>query len=288
MRSSVVLPQPEGPSSTMNSLSATVRMTSSAAPAPSTRIRLGEALEDLDLGHRRLVLTGAVDAPHVQQVSADQEDEDQRGHDQREAAGEAVGQRRVATATQSTGRAACGSSTVSTAAANTSFHDITKAKMRTRRCPAAPAAATTRRKACSGVQPKTRPPPRGRRGRATKSATVISTVIGSASAVCTSATAIACRRARCGGTSRPAAPPARRSAARGSAAGTAGSVAAAEGEAGQRVAGRRADQQRQHQRDQPDDRRELTSAGDDAGAIAGTTCSVSVEGRSAAAASGTG
>ena len=93
MRSSVVLPQPEGPSRATNSPSATVSDTS-LQRAEGAEI-LGDPVDD-DIGHGTPPLL-ARDAPHREQVAPDREDEEHRRDDQDEAAGEAVVQRALRT-----------------------------------------------------------------------------------------------------------------------------------------------------------------------------------------------
>src|SRR3954447_25081887 len=96
-RSSVVFPQPEGPSRTMNSPSATVRLTSFVAMTlPNvlvTRSKRTPAIRPpsgVNLRHKgslRGEASSGHPPPHVEEVLADEEDHDQRRRQQEEAAG---------------------------------------------------------------------------------------------------------------------------------------------------------------------------------------------------------
>src|SRR5438105_209325 len=73
--------------------------------------------------------------------------------------------------------------------ANTSFQDSTNVKMLAAAMPGSASGSATRLKAPSGVQPRVSAASSRSIGTATKMLAVISTVVGSANAVCTSATA---------------------------------------------------------------------------------------------------
>src|SRR5215210_8459890 len=86
-RSSVVLPQPDGPSSTMNSPSRMSRsMSFSAVVLPNTLRTLSKAT---------LAISSPSRSPEVEQVLAHEEDEEERGDDHEEAAREAEVERRL-------------------------------------------------------------------------------------------------------------------------------------------------------------------------------------------------
>src|SRR5262245_35221168 len=106
-RSSVVLPQPDGPSSTMNSRSATARLTSLVAMTlpnvlvtrskrtPAIRPPFGVILRR-HKGSLPREASSRHPAPHVEEVLADEEDDEQRRGEQEEPSGDAVGERRLA------------------------------------------------------------------------------------------------------------------------------------------------------------------------------------------------
>src|SRR6478609_2868127 len=100
MRSSVVLPQPEGPSKATNSPSATVSDTSSSAFAAPNNL----PILSMTMPAMGWPPSAVRDAPKGEQVAADGEDEDDRGHDEHEATGEAVMQRGLGQHGQQVGR----------------------------------------------------------------------------------------------------------------------------------------------------------------------------------------
>src|SRR5947207_11436875 len=90
MRSSVVLPQPEGPSSATNSPSATSStISSSARTAPNDL-----AMRSMRMSAMSVIPSAVGDAPHREQVFPDDDDEGDGRNDQQEAAGKAEMQRR--------------------------------------------------------------------------------------------------------------------------------------------------------------------------------------------------
>src|SRR6478735_3134504 len=100
MRSSVVLPQPDGPSRATNSPSATVSDTSSSAFAAPNIL----PILSMTMPAMAWPPSAVRDAPQGEQVAADGEDEDDRGHDENKATGEAVVQRRFRQNGQQVGR----------------------------------------------------------------------------------------------------------------------------------------------------------------------------------------
>src|ERR1051325_1329338 len=79
--------------------------------------------------------------------------------------------------------------TVRIVAANTSFQDSTKVKIPAAANPGSASGRATRKKAPIGLQPRVSAASSRSLGTDTKMLLVISTVVGNASAVCTSATA---------------------------------------------------------------------------------------------------
>src|SRR5690242_11928009 len=86
MRSSVVLPQPEGPSNETNSPSLIVSETSFRAWKAPKLLRM----RSMTILAMEMVPLFGGNAPDREEVTPDREDEDNRGKDEHQAAGKAV------------------------------------------------------------------------------------------------------------------------------------------------------------------------------------------------------
>src|SRR6202022_2065759 len=96
-RSSVVFPQPEGPSRTMNTPSRTSRSTSLSAIVFPKILRT-DSNATLDM------FSSPARSPQIEQVLAHEEDEEERGNDHEETAGEPEVERRDVQRGQDLGR----------------------------------------------------------------------------------------------------------------------------------------------------------------------------------------